>query len=54
MHGVRSISKKDLKYNDATPDIKVDPQTYEVSIDGEVLTAEPAEKLALAQRYFLF
>ena len=35
-------------------EIKVDAQTYEVSIDGEVLTSEPAEKLALAQRYFLF
>ena len=54
IHGVRDISKADLKLNDATPDIAVDPQTYEVSIDGEVLRAEPAERLALAQRYFLF
>ena len=54
VHGVRDISKADLKFNTATPEIVVDPQTYEVSIDGEVLTAEPAEQLALAQRYFLF
>ncbi len=54
VHGVRDISKADLKLNCETPDIVVDPQTYEVSIDGEVLTSEPAEKLALAQRYFLF
>lgn len=54
VHGVRDVSKADLKFNDATPEIVVDPQTYEVSIDGEVLTAEPAEQLALSQRYFLF
>ena len=54
VHGIREVSKADMKYNDATPEIVVDPQTYEVSIDGEVLTAEPAEQLALAQRYFLF
>lgn len=54
VHGIRNITKADLKFNTATPEIAVDPQTYEVSIDGEVLTAEPAEQLALAQRYFLF
>ncbi|HZK04454.1 MAG TPA: urease subunit alpha [Actinomycetaceae bacterium] len=54
VHGCRDIGKKDLKFNDATPEIMVDPQTYEVAIDGEVLTAEPAEKVGLAQRYFLF
>ena len=54
VRGIRNLTKADLKHNCETPDIKVDPQTYEVSIDGEVLTAEPAEKLALAQRYFLF
>ncbi len=51
---VRNISKADMKLNTGTPDIEVDPQTHEVSIDGKVLTAEPAERLALAQRYFLF
>lgn len=54
VHGVRDISKADMKHNTGTPDIKVDPQTYEVSIDGEVLTAEAAEQVGLAQRYFLF
>ncbi len=54
VRGIRGVTKADLKFNDATPDIVVDPQTYEVSIDGEVLTAEPAEQVALAQRYFLF
>ena len=52
--GCRDISKADMKHNTATPDIKVDAQTYEVSIDGEVLTSEPAERIGLAQRYFLF
>jgi urease subunit alpha len=51
---VRSVTKADMKLNSGTPDIVVDPQTYQVSIDGEVLTAEPAAELALAQRYFLF
>ena len=54
VHGIRDLTKADLKHNGATPDIKVAAQTYEVSIDGEVLASEPAEKLALAQRYFLF
>ena len=40
--------------NDATPAIAVDPETYEVRADGELLTCEPAEVLPLAQRYFLF
>lgn len=54
VHGIRNLTKADLKLNCETPDIKVDAQTYEVSINGEVLTSEPAEKVALAQRYFLF
>jgi len=54
VHGIRSISKKDLPYNDKTPDIEIDPQTYEVSVDGEIITGEPMEVLPLAQRYFLF
>jgi urease subunit alpha len=52
--GTRSVSKKDMVHNDATPEIEVDPETYEVRADGELLTCEPAEELALAQRYFLF
>lgn len=48
------ISKKSLILNDATPAIEVDPETYEVRADGELLTCEPAESLPMAQRYFLF
>lgn len=50
----RNISKKDLKLNCETPNIEVNSETYEVSIDGNVLTCEPAAVLPLAQRYFLF
>ena len=49
----RDISKKSMRCNDALPKIKVDPQTYEVFGDGELLTCEPAETLPLAQRYLL-
>ncbi|MEQ8967411.1 MAG: urease subunit alpha [Azospirillaceae bacterium] len=48
------ISKKSMVLNDLTPSIEVDPETYEVRADGEVLTCEPAQELAMAQRYFLF
>jgi urease alpha subunit len=50
----RHIGKADMIHNDATPDIEVDPETYEVRADGELLTCEPATVLPLAQRYFLF
>jgi urease subunit alpha len=50
----RKIGKKDLPLNDATPEIKVDPDTYRVWADGELLTCEPAKVLPMAQRYFLF
>ena len=52
--GIRSLTKADLKYNDATPDIQVDPETYKVTVDGEDVTCEPADVLPMAQRYFLF
>jgi urease subunit alpha len=52
--GCRKIGKKDLKWNNATPKITVDPETYEVRADGEPLLCEPAKVLPLAQRYFLF
>ena len=52
--GCRKIGKKDLKWNNAMPKITVDPETYEVHADGELLTCEPAKVLPLAQRYFLF
>ena len=50
----RAIGKKDMKLNDALPDIEVDPETYVVKADGETLACEPAEVLPMAQRYFLF
>ncbi|OUC15200.1 MAG: urease subunit alpha [Alkalinema sp. CACIAM 70d] len=52
--GIRSLSKRDLKLNDALPQMEVDPETYEVRADGELLTCEPATVLPMAQRYFLF
>ncbi len=52
---VRSgISKKSMVWNDATPDITVDPETYEVRANGELLVCEPMSVLPMAQRYFLF
>ncbi|PAV24684.1 urease subunit alpha, partial [Tamilnaduibacter salinus] len=51
---VRQVRKKDLKHNSACPTLSVDPQTYEVHADGELLTCEPATELPLAQRYHLF
>jgi urease subunit alpha len=48
------ISKKSMVHNGATPKIEVDPETYEVKADGELLTCAPAEVLPMAQRYFLF
>ncbi len=52
--GTRQISKGDMRLNDALPRIEVDPETYEVRADGELLTCEPAKVLPMAQRYFLF
>ena len=50
----REIGKTDLVLNDATPEVEVDPETYEVRANGELLTCQPAETLPLAQRYFMF
>jgi urease subunit alpha len=50
----KGISKKSLIHNGATPDIKVDPETYAVTADGVLLVCEPADRLPMAQRYFLF
>jgi urease subunit alpha len=52
--GIRRITKKHMLLNDATPHIEVDPETYEVRADGELLVCEPASELPMAQRYFLF
>ncbi len=54
VRNTRALRKTDMIHNDLLPDIKVDPETYEVRVDGEVLTSEPASELPLAQRYFLF
>jgi len=50
----RNISKKDLIHNDATPNIEVNPENYEVKVDGQHITCEPVCVVPLAQRYFLF
>lgn len=50
----RNIGKKDLVHNDKTPEITVNPENYEVKVDGVKITCEPAREVALAQRYFLF
>jgi len=50
----RSIGKKDMLYNDATPDIDVNPETYEVKVDGKITTTDPATKLSLGRLYHLF
>ena len=52
--GTRGIGKAQMKLNDALPAIRVDPETYEVRADGELLVCEPATELPLAQRYFLY
>ena len=50
----RGLSKRDMINNSYLPEMEVDPDTYEVSADGELLTCEPAKELAMTQRYFLF
>ena len=52
--GIRNLTKEDMKLNGEMPKLEVDPQTYDVKVDGELITCEPADKLPLAQRYFLF
>jgi urease subunit alpha len=52
--GTRTVRKRDLVHNGSLPVIEVDPQTYEVRADGELLTCAPATTLPLTQRYFLF
>jgi urease subunit alpha len=54
VRNTRTIGKRSMMLNDATPDMQVDPETYEVRADGRLLTCEPAKVLALAQRYFLY
>jgi len=54
VRGIRSLRKSDMIHNNRQPKITVDPETYQVVADGELLTCEPARVLPLAQRYFLF
>ncbi|WP_247996733.1 urease subunit alpha [Brucella tritici] len=54
VNGIRSIRKKDMIHNGLTPKLEVDPQSYQVRVDGELITCEPADVLPMAQRYFLF
>jgi urease subunit alpha len=54
VHGTRRIAKQDMIHNGARPHLEVDPETYQVRADGELLVCEPATVLPMAQRYFLF
>ncbi len=54
VENTRKISKLDMKLNDALPDVEVNPETYEVRADGELLTCAPATELPMAQRYFMY
>ena len=54
VENTRGIGKADMAMNSAMPQIEVDPETYEVRADGQLLVCEPATELPLAQRYFLF
>lgn len=54
VEGCRTIGKKDMIHNNAMPEIKINPENYEVTVDGKVITCEPLKVVPLAQRYFLF
>jgi urease subunit alpha len=50
----RTVGKKDMIHNDATPNIEINPENYEVTVNGKVITCEPLEVVPLGQLYFLF
>jgi urease len=54
VRGCRSVTKKDMKWNEVTPELTVDPESYEVRADGELLDIAPAKKVPLARLYNLF
>ena len=54
IENTRNISKKSMKLNNLCPEIEVDPETYEVRLNGELITCEPAKELPMAQRYFFY
>jgi urease subunit alpha len=53
VHNCRNIGKNDMVWNNKTPEISIDPETYEVKLDGKIATVDPANELSLAQRYFI-
>ncbi|MFO6495577.1 MULTISPECIES: urease subunit alpha [Bacillus] len=54
VRGIRNLTKKDMKLNCETPEITVDPQTYEVKVNGQFITCDPVDEVPMGQRYFLF
>ncbi|MET3851798.1 MULTISPECIES: urease subunit alpha [unclassified Paenibacillus] len=54
VRGIRSLTKKDMRLNSETPEITVDPQTYEVRVNGDLITCDPVSEVPMGQRYFLF
>ncbi|UYO06084.1 urease subunit alpha [Paenibacillus sp. PSB04] len=54
VRGIRSLTKKDMRLNSETPEITVDPQTYEVRVNGDLITCDPVSEVSMGQRYFLF
>ena len=54
VRGCRTVGKKDMRFNDAMPSMRVDPESYTVEADGEVCTAQPAESLPLSQQYYVY
>lgn len=54
VRNTRKIGKRDMRLNDALPQIEVNPETYEVRADGALITCQPAQTLPMAQRYFMF
>ncbi|MGX2958189.1 urease subunit alpha [Peribacillus sp. JNUCC 23] len=54
VRGIRNLTKKDMKLNSETPEITVDPQTYEVRVNGKHITCDPVDIVPMGQRYFLF
>ena len=53
VHGIRKLTKKDMKLNSETPEITVDPQTYEVKVNGELITCDPVDKVPMGATLFL-
>jgi urease len=54
VRGCRNIGKKDMRYNDVMPKMKVDPERYTVEADGKICTAEPASELPLTQGFYVY